>query len=51
MALTKRENTYLIILLCVCILFGGLLLLVVPQYKTFTQQFQKLGMLSLNLKV
>lgn len=43
MALTQRENTYLIILLCVCILFGGMLLLVVPQYKIFTQQFQKLG--------
>ena len=44
-ALTKRENTWLVVFLCVAILSLGTLLLVVPQYKLFTKQFQKLTLL------
>ena len=42
-ALSKRESAWIIIFICVSILSLGTLWLVVPQYKKFVQQSQKLA--------
>jgi hypothetical protein len=44
-ALSKRESAWIIIFICVSILALGMLWLVVPQYKIFIQQSQKLASL------